>query len=325
MNPNGFALSAFALAGILLATSCVGWLLAPFFVPRGRGRYLERAGWSLATGFLLLALHVVVAFALGLRPGWVSFLALSVAAFAVTRPFRLSAFEPLEERTARLSLAEGLLLALITAGIGTAIWDFLDGADPGAVRRLGLASLLAAGTKNEGLLLLATGVLVLAWRTRRARGRPPWAAEAAIVLPGLASVLLHRLVLGVHAIRGLDPKLLADPGLAARVRETLREEFVQLARPAWPALIALLVLLLARPRGLASNPIVALVAASILVYLALPVACPFGPLWLVHWTVGRITCALFPLLVAGIGAQWAGEWPDGAWTRTRRTNARVQS
>jgi hypothetical protein len=196
--------------------------------------------------------------------------------------------------------------------LGTALCDVIDDTDPGALRRLGFASLLVAATKNEGLLLMATSGALLAWRMRRQPRLRIWAAGAAVLLPGLASVLLHRLVLGGHPIRGLDLGLLRAPGLAGRARETLREEFHQLVSPVWPAILAVLVLVLVGRRRIPLNPLLILVATSLLTYLALPVLCPFGPVWLVHWTVGRIAGALVPLLAGGVAMEWPSERdPDG--------------
>jgi hypothetical protein len=47
---------------------------------------------------------------------------------------------------------------------------------------------------------------------------------------------------------------------------------------------------------------------SLAVFLLLPAFCTFGPAWLVHWTVGRITAALAPL----VAAEWL---PAGASCR----------
>lgn len=448
MSPGGFPSSAFAVAGILFLSASAGWVLSPFFLPRGRGWALERCGWSIAIAVFLLPVHVVVALVFGLRPGWTSFFTLAVFGCAAARRFGLPREDRPDRGGPRFSPVSWLLLALTVVGIlvylvrslaepmwsndflavwglkgkaifasagipqmlfrwpefefsnpsypiglpllyagtssllgrwddhaiavtfpflqvgtllvligwlerrgvarsvalagaalvancgalysswltgmaevpaaftflllGTALCDVIDDTDPGALRRLGFASLLVAATKNEGLLLLATSCAVLAWRMRRQPQLRMWAAEAAVLLPGLASVLLHRLVLGGHPIRGLDLGLLRAPGLALRARETLREEFHQLVRPVWPAILAVLVLLLMGRRRPLLNPIVILVAASLLTYLALPVLCPFGPVWLVHWTVGRIACALVPLLAGGIALEWALERdPDG--------------
>ncbi len=185
--------------------------------------------------------------------------------------------------------------------VGTSLWDVLDDMDPGALRRLFLASLLAAATKNEGVFLVAIAIAFLAFQAVRRRERRLWLAGAASMTAGLGSVLLHQLVLGGHPVRGLDPGLLWRPGLSSRLLKTVREEWIELARPIWPGIVAVMVLAGLDPRRLSANPILVVVSASVASYLALPVLCSFGPGWLVHWTVGRIISALVPLLAAGIG------------------------
>ncbi len=147
------------------------------------------------------------------------------------------------------------------------------------------------------------GALLVVHAVRR-RERRLGVGAAAVLAAGLGSVLLHRLVLGSHSVRGLDVRLLWRPGLGSRVAETLREEWRQLAQPIWPGIVAVVALLALGTRRSSGNPILVVVSVSLMVYLALPVLCPFGPGWFIHWTVGRITAALVPLLAAGIGMTW---------------------
>jgi hypothetical protein len=200
---------------------------------------------------------------------------------------------------------------------GTAFCDALDRTDAGASRRLALAALLAASTKNEGLFLLGTALAFLLLRSVRRRERPMWGAFAAIALPGLGSVLLHRLTLGSHRLRDLDFTLLWRPGFASRLAETFREEFTLLAAPAWPALAALAVLMALAHRQAATDRILALAGASLAAYLILPAFCVLGPAWLVHWTVGRVATALIPLVAAGIAVGWRHADVDDQETRRR--------
>jgi hypothetical protein len=188
--------------------------------------------------------------------------------------------------------------------LGTALWDVLDDTDPGCVRRLALASGLAAATKNEGIFLVGTAFAFLVFRAVRRRERRLWVGAAAVLIPAVGSVLLHRLILGSHPIRGLDLGLLWRPGLGVRIEESLREEWTQLVKPIWPGIVAVIVLQALGHRRASANPILILAAASLATYLALPVLCPFGPGWLVHWTVGRVTSALVPLIAAGIAMAW---------------------
>ena len=188
--------------------------------------------------------------------------------------------------------------------VGTALCDCLDVTDPGSRRRLALAALLAAAVKNEGLFLLgaAFGLLLLrsAWR----REPPDWRTAAAIAAPGFASFLLHRLVLGRHPLRAFDFGLLGRPGFGGLLGTALREDFVQLVVPFWPALAALAFLIVFAKKNPSSLLLLALAGSSLAVYLVLPAFCTFGPAWLVHWSVGRITAALAPLAAAGTAAGW---------------------
>ncbi len=193
--------------------------------------------------------------------------------------------------------------------LGTALWDVLDDTDPGSVRRLFLASLLAAATKNEGVFLVAVAGALLVFRAARRRERRLWIGAAAVLIAGPGLRPAPPTCSGKSPIRGLDPGLLWRPGLGARLMETLREEWIQLVRPIWPGIFAVIALLGSGGRRPRANPILILVAASLVTYLALPVLCPFGPGWLIHWTVGRIISALVPLLAAGVGMAWCNSEP----------------
>jgi hypothetical protein len=429
------------VAGILLVSTIAGRVLARSLLPGGAAWKLERWGWSMALAVLLLPLNVCLSFALGFRPGWISFLALAGVGIALAWSFEPPRSDlPLADRTgpsavswllfaltaagtlvylawsleeplasndffaiwglkgksifgdagiprrlfdwpeyafsnpaypiglpllyagiafllgrwedhamaivfpffqvatllvlvgwskrrgaaSSVALAASALVAnfgllyspLLTGGmaevpasfafllVGVSFCDSLDRTDPGALRRLGLAALLAAAVKNEGVFLLAAAVALLVVRAVWRREPHRWRTAAAIAIPGLGSFLLHRLVLGKHALRAFDFGLLRRPGFAALLRDTLHEDFVQLVVPAWPALAALAFLIVFARRGSASGVLLALAGASLAVYLLLPAFCTFGPAWLVHWTVGRITAALAPLVAAGVAAGW---------------------
>jgi hypothetical protein len=442
----------FRVGGILALAVGAARLLVLALVPGGGRGTLEQWGWSIAAAPVLLGGHVIVAFALGLRPGWISFLGLTLCGIALSwrgklprrerssdarefspaaavfvaltatgiaiflvralsepmwsndflavwglkgktifgdagipqRLFRWPEFEftnpaypiglPLvyagiafllgrwddhamsllfpvfqlgtilvlagwlRRRGASSSVAFaasafvanfGILYSAWLTGmaeipaafafllVGTALWDVLDDTDPGAIRRLAMGSLLAAASKNEGVFLVATAWALLAFWAIRRRERRLWIGAAAALIPCLASVLAHRLWLGSHPIRGLDFALLWRPGLGDRVRETVRVEWAELIRPLWPGIAAVILLAGLGSRRAGPNPILALVSASLATYLVLPVLCPFGPLWLIHWTVGRIISALVPLLVAGIGMSWRAP-VEGELARTKR-------
>lgn len=188
--------------------------------------------------------------------------------------------------------------------VGTAFCDAVDDTDGGCRRRLFLASLLASATKNEGIFMVGVAFALLALQALGRRGRKLWAAAAAALVPGAASVGLHRLVLGKHPLPGLDFAYLWHPGFGSRVVDSLREEFNQLVKPALPALAAILVLSVLALRQVQARRILVLASVSLATYLALPAFCTFGPGWLVHWTVPRIAAALGPLVAVGLAVGW---------------------
>jgi hypothetical protein len=191
--------------------------------------------------------------------------------------------------------------------VGTALSDALDRTDAGAVRRLALASLVASGTKNEGLFMVGTALALLAfssWRRRTLRQNA--AAAAALFGPALLCKSLHRLALGNHPLRDFDFGFLARPGLATRVWETLRAEAGLFRSPSWLVLFGFLALLLALGRRARhGDRLLVLAGASLGAYLILPVFCVQGPLWFVTWTTGRAVGALVPLVAAGAAARLA--------------------
>ena len=198
--------------------------------------------------------------------------------------------------------------------VGTALSDFLDGTDTGAIRRLALASLVASVTKNEGLFLVGTALILLlftAWRRRTLRTDA--AGAAALFAPAAFSMALHRLLLGNHPLRDFDFGLLTRPGLPARVWETLKAEAGLFRRPPWIALLALLALLLVlgkrAPHG---ERLLLLCGASLGAYLVLPLFSVHSPLWLVTWTTQRTVLGLAPLLIAGVAARLAPVFRDDA-------------
>jgi len=443
MRPDGLVGSLAAVGGILLASAGAGWILARAIIPGATGWRMERAGWGLGIGTLLIAANVPFALIYGLRPGifslfpllavagtlawrfvlpkegepqrtrsqarvpllgtlFLALTALGVTVYAVralaepmwsndflavwglkgktifgeeslprrlfdwpsfefSNPgyplglpllyagtaFLLGAWEDhtlallfpawlaatllvlsgwLRRRGASLSvaLAAAALLAQFEplysshlSGmaevplsfsfllLGTSFSDAVDRTDPGAPRRLALASLLAAATKNEGLFLVAAAFFFILIRAAVRPGQGAWRTAAALVFPAAFSAALHRLAIGSHPVRGLDLAYLTRPDLSARLWESLRLTFGLHVKPGWLAWLALLALLLlgrANPHG---DRLLILAGACFGVYLFLPALCVFDPIWLVTWTQGRSLAALAPLAAAGIGARVA--------------------
>ncbi|HKF42557.1 MAG TPA: hypothetical protein VKG01_05605 [Thermoanaerobaculia bacterium] len=441
MTGPGLWPSLAAVAGILLFATACGGLLVRALLPRGAGWRIERAAWSVAIGFLLLAVNVVLCFSLRLRPGWISFVLISAMGAVLAHRFALPRTDALSGVWRRLSPLGWILLVLSAGGaviyllwsleeplasndyfaiwglkgkslygdaaipgrlfdwpqyafsnpaypiglpilyagvafllgrwddhamallfpffqaatllalagwlkrrgssstialaadalvasfaalyspvmtggmaevpaaftfllVGVAFCDCLEKTDGGPVRRLALAGLLAAPVKNEGVFLLgaAFGLLVLwsLWKRRKL----DWRVSAALLLPALGSYLLHRAVLGGHALRAFDFGLIWKPGFAGLLRDAFREAFEQLVVPFWLAVAALLFLVVFAGKPPAFGFLMGLAGASLAAYLVLPAFCTLGPAWLVHWTSGRIISALAPIAAAGIAAGW---------------------
>jgi len=216
----------------------------------------------------------------------------------------LAHFEPLY--SAFLTGMAEVPLSFAFLLVGTSLSDAIDRTDRGATRRLALASLIAAATKNEGLFVVGAAlVLLLALRLGRRRSFP-LAAAAALFLPAALSVLLHRVALGSHRLRDFDFGYLFQPGFSARVAESLQAEAGLYLRPTWLVLFGIIVLLLAvSARAPHGERLLALAGISLAAYLALPPFCVNGPLWLVTWTLERATAALVPLVTAAIAARLA--------------------
>lgn len=198
---------------------------------------------------------------------------------------------------AEIPMAFAFLLA------GTAVSDAYDGTDGRVYVRVALASWIAAGTKNEGLFFVATALALLIVLALARRAPSPWRTGLALALPAAISSVLHRLAIGSHPVRGLDLGYLTHPDLGARFLEGLAAAWRIHLRPAvWPA-AAILVLIAVGARTPHGGRLLLLAGASAAVYLALPALCPYGPVWLVTWTVGRALVALAPLIVAGVAAR----------------------
>jgi hypothetical protein len=435
-----FLLSLAAVAAVLVVASAAGLVACGGLFPRGSAFSAERVGWSLAVGCLLLAASVPLGFVLDLKPGWLPYLLLAVAAIAAGRLLPVPGSLPLPpgegrgegrtQGTARLTAALfaavflGLLLyllraltepmwsndflaiwglkgktiffarslpsrlydwpplsfshpeyplglpfllagisfltgrwddhalalvfsclqaatlavlwgwlrrrgasrdaALLAAAVvalfsplysafltgmaeiplafglllfGASLTDALEDTDKGALRRLVLASALAASTKNEGLYLAAAGfaLALLSGAGRRLR------VACAALLPALA-------VYGLHvAWRGRVPLQDFDFGLfsLARAGEALGAAARVPGPTGWLGLAALAVLVAAGRREFAGDRLLLLCGLGLGAYLALPVFAVRGPSWLVETTLARTAAALAPLAAAGIALRFS--------------------
>jgi hypothetical protein len=192
-------------------------------------------------------------------------------------------------------------LALAFLLLATSLADAWDARSDGALRRVAAASFIAAATKNEGLLLVGLGLLLtwaLAWK-----GRTPARAgrlTLALLVPAVLSAAFHRLAFGSHPVRDFDLALLGSPELPARVWEGLSAFFSLYVRPQWAGLLLLAGLLGAGRSVPAANRMLAMCAAAVVIYLALPALAVQGPEWLVTWSLGRTVAALAPVVAAAV-------------------------
>jgi len=210
----------------------------------------------------------------------------------------LSQFEPLYRAfttgMAEVPLSFGVLL------LGTALSDRIERTDPGASRRLALAALVCAATKNEGLFFVAAAFLVAALSLFARKG---FAARAAAILalPAALVVAAHRLIRGSLPLRDFDFTFLARPAdLAPRIGQSLEAVVRGTPAAAWVGLAALAVLVAAGRATPAGSALLALAACGLAAYLFLPALAVEGPAWLVETAFFRTTAALAPLLAAGV-------------------------
>lgn len=199
-------------------------------------------------------------------------------------------------------------LALVFLLLATSLADAWDARGDGALRRVAAAAFLAAGTKNEGLLLVGLGLLMtwaLFWkgRTRARVGR----LSFALLAPAVFCAILHRVAFGNHPLRDFDLALLGSPELPARFAAGLRIFFSLYVWPQWAGLLLLAGLLLAGRSVPAANRLLILCAAAVAIYLALPALAVQGPEWLVTWSLGRTVAALAPVAAAALALRVSAE------------------
>ncbi len=216
----------------------------------------------------------------------------------------LSLLEPLYSGfltgMAEVPLSFGMLL------FGAAFSDALDRTDRGVARRLAVASLLVASTKNEGLFLAVAAALLALIAASRTKRSLRWTAAAAGLLPAAGVVVLHRLLRGSVPLRDFDFGLLTASRfgeLPARLAESLRTALVEVVLPAWPGLLCLAVLLTVGRRAPDADRLLLLAGLCLAAYLLLPAFAVPGPAWLARTTLARTAAALAPLVAAAIAGR----------------------
>jgi len=196
--------------------------------------------------------------------------------------------------------------------LGASLSDAVDGTDSGALGRLVFASALAVETKNEGLFL-AISALVVGVATTPASSRCRRRDLAlAIGIPTLALVVWSQLWRGPVTLRDFDFGLLTPARwgeLGARIVETAGHEALHVLLPSLASTAALAALFALGQRTPWADRLLVLAACAAVAYLALPALGVFpghperGPFFLVRTAAGRTLSALGPLVAAGIAGR----------------------
>jgi hypothetical protein len=190
--------------------------------------------------------------------------------------------------------------------LGAALSDALDETDTGALRRLAVASVLAAAIKNEGLLVAAAAAAVAASARAGApsRGRR-WRVAAIALAPALAAAAAGRILRGPAPLRDFDLGLLAParaPELFGRLAEALRSAG-EIAAPTWGGIACVAVLLAAGRRTPRADRLLVIALTCLAVYCTVPAFAVRGPAWLAGTTLFRTAAALVPLAAAAIAGR----------------------
>jgi hypothetical protein len=196
--------------------------------------------------------------------------------------------------------------------LGASLSDAVDRTDRGALGRLALASALAVGTKDEGLFLAASALVIGVAATPASQRYRRRDVALAIGLPALALLGSHRLWSGPVTLRDFDFGLLAPARwgeLGVRIAETSGHEALHVLLPSLVSTAALAALFALGQRTPWADRLLLLAACAAVAYLALPALGVIpghperGPLFLVRTAVGRTLSALGPLVAAGIAGR----------------------
>jgi hypothetical protein len=173
----------------------------------------------------------------------------------------------------------------------------------------GLVASLAAWTKNEGVVLMAIGTLIVVWMAMRrwhAGVVLSWLAGAA---PVGSTVLWHKLVLAPVAPEymtdapGAGTMLagLFDPAVHAAIWTVIDTRWIPWAGPlaagALPLTLVAAVVAVFTPAGRTMRPVLAVVAVMCASYYAIWVVSPLERVWLVATTFDRLVGQIWPSLV----------------------------
>ncbi len=230
-----------------------------------------------------------------------------------SRPLALGAITPLSlyyplyaDRvgTAEVPLSLGILL------FGTSLSDSLDRTDAGALVRLALGSFLVASIKNEGWFVTLAAALVVAATALARRGRPPFSVLAAALLPAAAVRLLHVLRHGPLPLQAFDFGYLFPsrlPELALRLWKTVLVAAGESVLPAWPALLALLVVAACGRKAPSANVLFGVLALCVASFVFLPALTP-DPVWQIRNSFDRTVASLAPLLAAALALRLVGSF-----------------
>jgi hypothetical protein len=213
------------------------------------------------------------------RQAVVAFVALACAGFAIG------------------NLMAGAADWLLALALTAALPALLAPPAPAGDAQLGICAALAAGAKQEGLVMAAALVVVGLARHLRRRRRPGTAALVALLGPPALVVAYTWWRIGHHhLLQTYDKGLPAPDRLLVAVAAIARE----LVGPEWHGLALLLLalpLLLLAPR---LRPFVAVSAAHLLAYLASCAGQDTDTRLLVVTTFSRIVLQLFPATVAAM-------------------------
>jgi hypothetical protein len=173
----------------------------------------------------------------------------------------------------------------------------------------GLVASLAAWTKNEGVVLMATGTLMVAWmavRRRHAGVAISWLAGAA---PVGATLLWHKLVVAPVAPEYMSDAPgagtmiagLLDPAVHASIWTMLDPRWIPWAGPlaagALPLTLVAAAVAVFTPAGRTMRPVLAVVAVMCASYYAIWVVSPLDRVWLIATTFDRLVGQIWPSVV----------------------------